>query len=777
MKLHLPKRNGTECCLTMVASMGLVAVALACSARANAFAGSDAYGDAEAARIPLATGSGVTALPDVKGPFFDITRYGAVSKGPALANQAAINNAIAAAAQAGGGTVVIPSGDFKSYTIHLASNVGLLFASKSSILRAAVPGTATGQDGGFYDAPEPNPFIGLEDEGHSHWNNSLIVGENIKNVMISGPGLIDGSYIGPDGTAVKVLSSSDPGEVKLRTASGNPGSANKAIALKNADDVVFRDFKIKYGGHFGILGTGVRHWTIDGILVDTNRDGIDIDDSQDVTVRHSTFNTINDDALVLKGTFALGRYLPTRNVLVEDCTVSGYDTGSVIDGTYSTQQLGPNDGPTGRFKLGTESTTGFDTVTVRRVTFDRSRGFALESVDGAELKNIVFSDSTMKHIDTSPIYIVLGDRGRAPVTGNSTDESTSPPNTVRLDDVEWVLPNIPSYGTFPALRYIPSYNRTQKVTIGGGSSFSVVSQASPTQLNPASVRPADPLFANAVGVHFASLRDVSINNITITDVDPRYPIIVAGLVDHPVQHVSISNVSVEYRGGLKMQDAVDQRQINQKHAYTAYQAEPATESIPWFVNSSSADHNEELLPRISWDPGANGGMGAWTNDPYNVPEAPGEYPEPSMFGILPAYGLYARHVQGLTMRNVKFSYDTEDERPPVVLDDVHDSNFSAFSAMAKAGTPMFVLVTNARKREAELEFVLNQPYRMTTVSNVTTPPGMVRTAVTILRPSPGTPPDGLYQYPTAPDAAHPYAYAIPNASYPLPATIHPELSQ
>ena len=46
------------------------------------------------AQIPLATGSGVTVLPEPQGPFFDIRAYGAVAGGAALTNQAAINNAM-----------------------------------------------------------------------------------------------------------------------------------------------------------------------------------------------------------------------------------------------------------------------------------------------------------------------------------------------------------------------------------------------------------------------------------------------------------------------------------------------------------------------------------------------------------------------------------------------------------------------------------------------------------------------------------------------------------
>ena len=95
---------------------------------------------AKSSNIRIATGSGVLALPQARKPMFNILAFGAVSGGPALKNQAAINSAIDAAAKAGGGTVVIPAGTFKTYSIRLKSNVGLHFASNDSILRAAVPG-------------------------------------------------------------------------------------------------------------------------------------------------------------------------------------------------------------------------------------------------------------------------------------------------------------------------------------------------------------------------------------------------------------------------------------------------------------------------------------------------------------------------------------------------------------------------------------------------------------------------------------------------------------
>ena len=53
-----------------------------------------------------------------------------------------------------------------------------------------------------------------------------------------------------------------------------------------------------------------------------------------------------------------------------------------------------------------------------------------------------------------------------------------------------------------------------------------------------------------------------------------------------------------------------------------------------------------------------------------IPELITSYPEFSMFGELPAWGLYVRHVDGLTMRNVKVRIKEDDYRTAMVFDDV-----------------------------------------------------------------------------------------------------------
>lgn len=74
---------------------------------------------------------------------------------------------------------------------------------------------------------------------------------------------------------------------------------------------------------------------------------------------------------------------------------------------------------------------------------------------------------------------------------------------------------------------------------------------------------------------------------------------------------------------------------------------------------------------------ATGGVAARD---INVPEAEAKYPDPDLFGELPALALYSKHVDGLTLRNVKVHSAEPDGRPAVVLDDVTHLEISAFDS-------------------------------------------------------------------------------------------------
>ncbi|MCD7962632.1 MAG: glycosyl hydrolase family 28 protein [Rikenellaceae bacterium] len=225
------------------------------------------------------------------GGYYNVRDYGAAGDGKNIDSDA-VNEAIKAAASAGGGTVYFPAGTYSCYSIRLENNIRI-YLDMGAVIKAAV---AT-QDKG-YGLPEENPNNKYQDFGHSHWKNSLIWGIGIHDIAIEGHGMIDG----PEGLA--------RGE---RRSAGING-ANKDIALKECWNVTIRDVSMLMCGHFALLATGVDNMILDNLTVDTNRDGFDIDCCSNVSVINCRVNTLNDDAIVLKSSYGLGYAKATENV-------------------------------------------------------------------------------------------------------------------------------------------------------------------------------------------------------------------------------------------------------------------------------------------------------------------------------------------------------------------------------------------------------------------------------------------------------------------------------
>ena len=341
---------------------------------------------------------------------FDVRKYGATGDGRTV-DTPAINNAIDAAAAAGGGVVLFTAGTYLCFSIHLKNYVHLHLEQGSTILAAdsPSPGQTTGYNGGTYDAAEPNtPWEPYQDYGHNHWHNSLIWGEEIHDFSITGTGLIFGKGLSFGG------GNNPRGSYPVYKAE-QAGVGNKAIALKNCRNVLLRDFSVLKGGHFALLATGVDNLTIDNLKIDTDRDGLDIDCCQNVRASNCTVNSPWDDGICPKSSFALGYARPTRNLTIDSCWVSGYyELGTVLDGTFKKMAEGPHMPHNGRIKCGTESNGGFINVTISNCIFEGCEGYALESVDGALLEDITISNTTMRDIYTGPLFYRLGSRLRGP---------------------------------------------------------------------------------------------------------------------------------------------------------------------------------------------------------------------------------------------------------------------------------------------------------------------------------------------------------------------------
>ncbi|HEX6716135.1 MAG TPA: glycosyl hydrolase family 28-related protein [Pyrinomonadaceae bacterium] len=489
---------------------------------------------------------------------FDVKKFGAKGDGKAL-DSPAINKAIDAAAAAGGGTVLFTAGTYRSFSIHLKSNIAL-FLDQGATIIAADP-----RDGdGKYDLPEPNQWDQYQDFGHSHWHNSLIWGENLENISILGPGRILGKGLVRTGNQSRtkeqndVLEKQGPdpkagpfGYPNARDAV-EPGWGNKSISLRLCRNVIIRDISILHGGHFAILATGVDNLTIDNVKIDTNRDGIDVDACKNVRISNCTVNSPFDDGICPKSSYALGYARVTENMTITNCQVSGYDEGTLFDGTYKRDFRNANGtfSPTGRIKFGTESNGGFKNITVSNCVFDYSRGLALEAVDGALLEDVTISNLTMRDISNSPIFLRLGSRNRGP-------------------------------------------KETTKV---------------------------------------GAMRRVIISNVVVYNADPKYSSIISGIPGYMIEDVQLSNIRVYAKGGgTKEQAALDPLE---------------RENI---------------------------------------------YPEPTMFGELPAYGFFIRHIKGLQMRDVEVSYLSRDLRPAFWLNDVSGVEFIHIKAQREADVPTFIL--------------------------------------------------------------------------------------
>src|ERR1700761_8621810 len=117
---------------------------------------------------------------------FDVRTYGAVGDGVTI-DTPAVNRAIEAAASHGGGTVYFPAGTYACYTIRLKSHVALFLDAGATILAADVPSEGT-TTGGYDPAGPAQPWESYQDFGHNHWPNSLIWGDGLENVTITGPG-------------------------------------------------------------------------------------------------------------------------------------------------------------------------------------------------------------------------------------------------------------------------------------------------------------------------------------------------------------------------------------------------------------------------------------------------------------------------------------------------------------------------------------------------------------------------------------------------------------
>lgn len=257
-----------------------------------------------------------------------ITDYGAVAGGETL-NTAAIQKAIDTASTSGGGTVVIPAGKFLSGSIFLKSGVGL-HLEEGAVLFGS-------------DKIEDYPKRETRIEGHFEpWRMALVNAQQLDHVRISGRGVLNGNGV-------------TYWQAFWKRRQENPQCTNleverpRLVFIDRCTDVQIQGVALQDSGFWNLHLYRCRNVLVEGLSITIpsakaplrgpSTDGIDVDSSQDVTIRKCYIST-NDDNIALKGSkgpFALQDKdsPPVENITVEEVEC-GEGNGLITCGSEAT---------------------------------------------------------------------------------------------------------------------------------------------------------------------------------------------------------------------------------------------------------------------------------------------------------------------------------------------------------------------------------------------------------------------------------------------------------
>ena len=307
---------------------------------------------------------------------YNIVAYGAKADTTVLSTKA-LQQAIDDCTKAGGGRVVVPTGQYKIGSVVLKSNVHLYLEQGATLF-----GSTDLKD----YLPMKSDYVSLRTQTSTI---QLIYADKVRNVMIDGYGTIDGR-----GRAFKKLSWNDEGITRPHL-----------IRFIQSEDITVKDITLRNSGCWMQHYLACDRVRIDGIKVfnrnNYNNDALDIDGCHEVIVRGVIADS-DDDGITLKSTSPR----LCENIRISDCVVSSHCNA---------------------VKLGTETNGGFRNISISGIVVKPSSdqreqffgapskigtsALSLEIVDGGVMQNVSASNFTVEGTE-SPIFIRLGNRGR-----------------------------------------------------------------------------------------------------------------------------------------------------------------------------------------------------------------------------------------------------------------------------------------------------------------------------------------------------------------------------
>ena len=243
---------------------------------------------------------------------YDVRDFGAKGDG-ANKDTAALQKAIDAAYDAGGGTVRIGAGTFLSGSIFLKSNVDF-FLDRGATLK----GSPDREDYNSVDVCVQNSSSKAESSSGAH----LVLCIEQTNVTVRGYGRIDGNsgafLAGPDGK-------NWPGG-----QSAIPWRPSQMLYFVESDRVRMEGVSLIDAPYWSCFFHGCTHVIARNLLVRTRRepvhthngDGIDIDSCEDVEVSNCDIDTADDCITLRANTTRLKNKRPCAHVRVSNCRLS-----------------------------------------------------------------------------------------------------------------------------------------------------------------------------------------------------------------------------------------------------------------------------------------------------------------------------------------------------------------------------------------------------------------------------------------------------------------------
>jgi polygalacturonase len=280
---------------------------------------------------------------------FQITRYGAVGDGKTDCTSA-FAKAITACNKAGGGRVVVPTGDFLTGSIYLKSNVNLHVSSGATVRFSQ-------------DPRKYLPLVFSRWEGMELMNYSpFIYAFEQKNIAITGPGVLDGQSNNQawwpwNGRAQYGWKEGDPNQRKARAALADMAERGVPVAERlfgdghylrpqfiqpyRCQNVLIEGVTIRNSPMWEVHPVLSTNVTVRGVKISShgpNNDGCDPESCTDVLIKDCYFDTGDDCIAIKSGRNADGRRLnaPSQNIVIQDCQMKdghgGITIGSEISG-------------------------------------------------------------------------------------------------------------------------------------------------------------------------------------------------------------------------------------------------------------------------------------------------------------------------------------------------------------------------------------------------------------------------------------------------------------